>query len=213
MTSLFRDPFSGLSHLIGALLAIIGTSFLLQRSIEEGDLLKMTSYSIFGLSMFLLYLASALYHLIKASPQILLTLQKIDHLMIYFLIAGTYTPFCLLAIKGTLGIVLLTIVWTLAFGGIFLSFYWIHAPRWFSTSIYLIMGWMIVWVIRPIMQTLPTGGLILLLAGGLSYSIGAVIYALKRPNLIPGYFGFHELWHLFVLGGTTCHFFSVFSYT
>jgi hemolysin III len=212
LNQIFRDPFSGLSHLLGAILSLVGLILLLIRAIPEGSPSKIVAFSIFGASMILLYSASATYHLVIGSEKLIRLLRKLDHLMIYFLIAGTYTPYCLLALKGELGIVLLVITWSLAILGFMLAIFWIDAPRWLQAVIYCGMGWSVIFAIKPIYQILPTGSFNLLMLGGGAYTFGALIYAIKRPNLWPNFFGFHELWHLFVIGGTLCHFLSIYIY-
>jgi hemolysin III len=132
--------------------------------------------------------------------------------MIFVLIAGTYTPICLVPLRGAWGWSLFGIVWGMALVGLVLKLFWIQAPRWLSTSIYLLMGWICVIAIYPIVQTVPTGGVIWLAMGGLFYSIGAIIYGIKWPDPFPRVFGFHAIWHLFVLGGSFCHFWMIYSY-
>jgi len=125
--------------------------------------------------------------------------------MIFILIAGTYTPVCLIPLRGGWGWSLFGIVWGFAIAGVFIKLYWMNAPRWLYTGIYLVMGWMVIVAIYPLIKVLPTGALAWLAAGGLFYTVGAVIYAIKRPNLVPGVFGFHEIWHLFVMAGSFSH--------
>jgi hemolysin III len=131
---------------------------------------------------------------------------------IFILIAGTYTPICVLALEGGWRAVLLGLVWTLALCGILLKLLWMDAPRWLSVGLYLAMGWLAVFAASAIFRAIPAGGIAWIIAGGLVYSAGALIYGLKRPNLVPGTFGFHELWHLFVLAGSACHFWVMFHY-
>jgi hemolysin III len=153
-----------------------------------------------------------MYHLLPLPPRGTTILRRIDHAMIFVLIAGTYTPICLIPLRGVLGWILFGVIWGIAIVGIFLALFWNNAPRWLSTLIYLIMGWLIVVAFYPLVQTIPLGGIIWLILGGLCYSVGAVIYALKLPNPVPGIFGFHEIWHIFVMAGGFCHFWAMFHY-
>jgi len=201
-----KDPFSGISHLVGAFLSIAALSVLVTLAALQATAWHVVSFSIYGASMILLYTASALYHLLPLSPKGEKVLRILDHVMIFMLIAGTYTPVCLVPLRGGWGWSIFGVVWGLAFAGIFVSTFWIHAPRWVSTGIYLLMGWVCIVAIYPIIKSLTMEGLAWLVAGGLFYSGGAVVYALKKPNPKPGVFGFHEIWHLFVMAGSFCHF-------
>ncbi len=204
-----KDPVSALSHLLGVILAIIGTIILLQQSNHPMDRLGL---AIFGGSLICLYSASTLYHALDVSAETNLILRKIDHAMIYVLIAGTYTPVCLIALTGAWGTALLIAIWIIAAAGIGLTLLWFDAPRWLTTSIYVLMGWMVVIATVPIQQTLGTTGLLWLIAGGILYTIGAVIYGAKRPNITFAMFGFHEIFHVFVLGGSFCHYILMLKY-
>lgn len=204
-----KDPVSALSHLLGLILAVIGTIILLQQSSHLMDRLAL---AIFGGSLVCLYSASTIYHALDGSAEMNLILRKIDHAMIYVLIAGTYTPVCLIALTGAWGTTLLIAIWTIAAGGIGLTLLWFDAPRWLTTCIYVLMGWLIVIATVPIQQTLGTAGLGWLIAGGVLYTIGAVIYGTKRPNITFAMFGFHEIFHVFVLGGSLCHYILMLKY-
>ncbi|KEI91896.1 PAQR family membrane homeostasis protein TrhA [Clostridium botulinum] len=208
----FRDPVSGLTHLFGAIMSIIGLIVLVNYSIFQDSPLHITVFAIFGASLILLYSASSIYHLVTTSKRSIRILRRIDHSMIYVLIAGSYTPICLLALKGTFGLAMLTIIWTLAIIGILVKNFWFSAPRWISTGFYLIMGWLIVIAIFPLSKTLSIGGLFWLIAGGVAYSIGAVIYGTKRPKIASKYFTFHDIFHIFVLLGSLCHFILMLNY-
>jgi hemolysin III len=205
----FREPISGLTHLIGAILSAAALVGALYAAAGRAGRWRIVSLVIFGLSLILLYSSSAIYHLIKAGPVIIKNLRRLDHAMVYVLIAGTYTPFCLGPLWGRLGFWALAAIWSAALLGACFSILWIGAPRWLATSLYLVMGWAIIALAGPLWQALAPGPLIWLLIGGLLYSLGAVIYVLKRPNPWPGIFGFHEIWHLFVLAGSISHFVSV----
>jgi len=209
-----KDPVSGISHLIGAVLSLIGTVILLYSAYKQNDLTKIVSFFIFGGSMFFLYTSSALYHLFGHSPEEVDVFRKIDHAMIYILIAGTYTPFCLIALKGFWGILILAIIWALAAAGtstVFFKSFWTKVPRWFATGLYMAMGSVIVFFIYPLFQATNIQTVVWLLVGGVFYLVGAVIYAMKKPNLSKD-FGFHELFHIFVLFGTISHFWAIYRY-
>ncbi|NFA60163.1 hemolysin III family protein [Clostridium sporogenes] len=208
----FRDPVSGLTHLFGAIMSIVGLVVLINFSIFQNSPLHVTVFSIFGASLILLYSASSIYHLVTTSEKSIRILRRIDHSMIYILIAGSYTPICLLALKGIFGLVMLTIIWILAIIGILVKNFWFSAPRWISTSFYLIMGWLIIVAIFPLSKTLSTGGLFWLITGGIAYSIGAIIYGTKRPKIFSKYFTFHDIFHIFVLLGSLCHFILMSNY-
>lgn len=204
-----RDPISGLTHLAGAVLAVVGMLVLLLAS-KSGQ--QVVAAAVYGSSLILLYLASSLYHLLPVSPSALNRLRLFDHLMIYVLIAGTYTPICLLALSGKWGIGLLIAIWVLAVFGMATQGLWFKAPRWFSTLIYILMGWMVVVAFVPLYRAVPLPAVIWLIVGGLFYTIGATIYALKRPNFGSRWFGFHEVFHLFVLAGSLSHYWMIARY-
>lgn len=209
-----KDPVSGISHLIGALLSLFGTIFLLYSAYRQNDVAKIVSFFIFGGSMLFLYTSSAIYHLFGHSPEEVDVFRKIDHAMIYILIAGTYTPFCLIALKGAWGIATLSVIWTLGMAGIstvFFKSFWTKVPRRLATSLYVLMGWLSVIIIYPLFKSAGIETVTWLLIGGLFYTVGAAIYAKKKPNLWSG-FGFHELFHIFVLLGTTSHFWCIYKY-
>ena len=205
-----KDPVSGFSHLIGVILAIIGTIILV---INAQDVKEIVCFLIFGITAFVLYSASTIYHLFGAPASEIGYLRKIDHASIYFLIAGTFTPFCALIAKGVLGYSLLIIIWILALAGsstIFLNSFWKHLGRWASTGLYIFMGWIALFMIYP-MRMYPII-ITWIIVGGIFYTIGAAIYATKKPNLFKG-FGFHELFHIFVLLGTISHFIAIYQIT
>ncbi|WP_221800816.1 PAQR family membrane homeostasis protein TrhA [Oceanobacter mangrovi] len=208
-TRLFREPVSGFTHLAGALLAIVALAILCVQAAEHGDIWQQVSFPIFGICMLLMFASSAVYHLVHGSEQRIKRLKRLDHMAIFLMIAGTYTPICLVPLNGPLGWWLFAGVWALAAAGIGLKIFWIHAPRWLSTLIYLAMGWLIVLAINPAMERIPASVLHWLVAGGLFYTIGAIIYACKWPNPWPRFIGFHEIWHLFVMAGVFCHFWAI----
>jgi hemolysin III len=185
---------------------------LVRVALDYGTIWHLVSFSIFGASLVLLYSFSSLYHLLPLSEEGILRMRKLDHIMIFVLIAGSYTPFCLVPLHGPWGWTLFGIVWGSALIGLVIKLFWMHAPRWLSTFIYLLMGWSCVIAIYPLIKTVPTGGMFWLIFGGLIYTVGAVIYAMKWPNFGFKHFGFHELWHLFVMGGSASHFIAVYHY-
>ena len=200
-----REPVNGLTHLAGALLAVVALVILLWIAVDAGKISQVVGFGIFGLSLIALYTASALYHLLPLSPAGVERLRRLDHMMVFVAIAGTYTPVCLIALGGAWGWGLLSAIWALALGGIALKLRWMHAPIWLSTGFYVLMGWTALIAAPALVRTLPARGLAWIIAGGVIYSAGAVIFALERPKLFPGKFGAHELWHLFVLAGSACH--------
>lgn len=212
MLNKFRDPASGLSHLVGAILSIVALVFLLHLAISNRNVWQIVSFSIFGASMILLYSASATYHLVKASEKVIFILRKLDHSMIFVLIAGTYTPLCLTILRGRLGYTLCAIIWTMAIAGIVFKMFFFNAPRWVYTIVYLVMGWIAAVLIGPIFKASGIKAISWLLAGGIFYTIGGVIYGLKKPNIIPNWLGFHELFHIFIILGTFSHFFMVYKF-
>jgi hemolysin III len=206
-----REPFSGLSHLLGAIMAVLATTYMLNNLPSENTGTYLASYLVFGISMFLMFFSSAVYHLMEISEAGIKALKRIDHMAIYVMIAGSYTPFCLVGLEGTLGWQMFALVWGIAAVGILIKIFWLHAPRMFSTLLYLGMGWISLLVYGPLSESLSEGAIAWLVYGGISYTVGAVVYATKWPN-ISKRFGFHELWHIFVLGGAACHFVSIALY-
>ena len=206
MGKFFREPASGFSHLVGALLSVAGLILLLYVAITNRDVWQIVSFSIFGASMILLYSASATYHLVNASERAVRILQKIDHSMIFVLIAGIYTPICLTLLRGRLGYWLLALIWSCAAAGIVMKMFFFDIPRLLYTGVYLIMGWIAVFVIVPLYRAGGPLPLIWLLAGGLFYTAGGIIYAIKKPDILPGWLGFHEIFHIFVILGSAAHY-------
>lgn len=207
-----REPLSGITSLISAGLSIAGLVLMVVAAAHYGTAWHVVSFSLFGASLILLYLASALYHLLPLQERGVNILKRIDHMMIFVLIAGTYTPFCLIALRGALRWSLFGIIWGLCMVGIFNKIFWLHAPRWISVGLYMGMGWVCIFFIFPLAKMLPTGAIFWLALGGLMYTIGAIFYALKWPNFFPKVFGFHELWHLFIMAGSFSHFWAVYRY-
>lgn len=200
-----KDPFSGLSHLIGAALALAGLVFLILNSL--GKPWHLTSFIIYGTTLVVLYMASGLYHSLPVGPRAETALFSIDRAAIYALIAGTYTPICLVALPAGWGYTLFGVVWGLAFLGIAIDIISRRRiPDWLQAVLYLLTGWIALVAIGPLVRSLPLAALGWLLAGSLIYTVGAVICVTDRPRLRPGVFGAHELWHVMVLAGSACHF-------
>ncbi len=200
-----KEPVNTVTHLIGALLSIVAMVFMIIKGVGNGSLMQTTSAVVFGISLTALYTASTVYHWIPSSEKLRGILRRIDHSMIYILIAGTYTPVCLLALKGRLGWTLFGVIWSLALMGIIMKLVWFSAPRWLYTSFYFILGWMAIFFIVPLYKALPLQGFVWLLIGGLMYSIGAVIYGTKSKRIQLSVFGFHEIFHVFILAGSFAH--------
>ncbi len=213
MRRYMREPINALTHLIGAILSLIGTLFLLvsYKNDTAFSITPIASILIFGTSLVLLYTTSGIYHLVKSTDDVLLRLKKLDHSMIFILIAGSYTPFCLLSLTGVWKWSIIITVWTLALVGITLKICWITMPRWLSTFFYIGMGWIALFALKPLYTSLSFGGFLFLALGGVMYTIGGIIYGLKKPNLFKD-FGFHEIFHIFVLLGSACHYWAVLRY-
>lgn len=203
-----KEPGSAITHFIGFLMAFFAATPLLIRAAKAPDPIHLISLTIFAVSMLALYAASTIYHSLNISVKVNRRLRKLDHMMIFVLIAGTYTPVCLIAIGGHTGIWLLTLVWGVALSGILIKAFWITCPKWFSSVLYIGMGWICVLAFTQILNSLSTQAFLWLLAGGIIYTIGGVIYALKVPGFDRRHknFGSHEIFHLFVMGGSICHF-------
>jgi hemolysin III len=193
------------THAVGAALSVAGLVLLILRATHSGDPWRIVSFTIFGSSMVLLYSASTLYHLRGSSP-LRHRFKVLDHAMIYVLIAGTYTPFLLVSLRGGWGWALFGVIWGLAVVGVGFKVYFAGRFRFLSTLIYLGMGWICVIAARPMLERVPAGGLWWLLAGGLAYSLGTIFYLRKGMKY------HHAVWHLFVLAGTACHFMAVYGY-
>lgn len=209
-----REPGSAITHFIGMMLAVFASTPLLIKAAVSDGLTAFVAMTVFMLSMIALYGASALYHSVMVKDRILRVFRKIDHMMIFVLIAGSYTPVCLIVLGGSLGYTLLTVVWTIAIIGMLIKALWITCPKWFSSIIYIAMGWVCLGVFGQLWSTLPHSAFLWLLAGGIIYTIGGVIYALKLPifNNRHRYFGSREIFHLFVMGGSICHFIFMYLY-
>jgi hemolysin III len=208
----FREPFNSISHLAGAALALPASLILIAAGgAGFAGAAKLVSLAVYGLSLFTLFAASGIYHASRASAKVLARLRQFDHAAIYVLIAGTYTPFCLIAFSGFWKWGLLAIIWTLAFAGVIATLFIMGLPRGVTAGIYVGMGWLSVFAAREFMAKLSPFTLGWLVAGGLLYTVGAVIYATKKGSFFSGRLGFHEIWHIFVLLAAIAHFISVAS--
>ena len=207
-----KDPGSAITHFIAMILVLLGAAPMLIKAAREPDTLHLIALSIFLLSMVLLYMASTIYHSLDINENVNRRLRKIDHMMIFILIAGSYTPICLLALKGRTGILLCALVWAVAIFGILIKAFWITCPKWFSSVVYIGMGWLCVLAFSQIFHALSRLAFGWLLAGGIIYTVGGIIYALKVPLFDAKHknFGSHEIFHLFVMGGSACHFVTMF---
>jgi hemolysin III len=200
-----EEKYNIISHAVGFILSIIASVLLVNRAILYGNACHIFSFSLFGASLIILYASSTFYHSVE-KPELRIRLRVIDHASIYILIAGTYTPFTLITLKGATGWVIFSISWGLALTGIILKLLFIGKYSIFSTIMYILMGWVIVFALKPLIHNLPLKGVIWLFSGGISYTIGAILYSLKMIKLN------HAIFHIFVLIGSFCHFMSVFFY-
>ena len=210
LLSKLREPVNGLTHLLAALFAVGGLGLLLY--LGRGSTAKLIALGVYGLSLILMFSTSAAYHSIHAGERTMVLLRKLDHLAIYLLIAGTYTPICLFYLPGAWRTALLVTIWALAAAGMAVKLFIIKAPRWITAGVYLVMGWLGVIAAGEMLSQMPAGALFWLVAGGLFFSVGAVVYITRRPNPYPGRFGFHEIWHIFVVLGAFSHFVIMAAY-
>ncbi len=213
MTITIREPGSAFTHLAGVVLAAAAAVPMLVKAAMSGKSEEILAMAVFMGSMLMLYTASTVYHALTVRGEVLKIFRKLDHMMIFVLIAGSYTPVCMLSLEARQGRILLLVIWGLALTGMSLKAFWVTCPKWFSSVIYIGMGWTCVFVFKDLLRVLSPGAFGWLLAGGIVYTAGGVVYALKLP-LFPQkkYFGNHELFHLFVLGGSICHFICMFCY-
>ena len=209
-----REPGSAITHFIAMMMAVFAaTPLLIKAALSSDGKITLLALGIFCISMILLYAASTIYHTLDLSPQINTILKKLDHMMIFILIAGTYTPICLLVLDRRTGLTLLSLVWGIALVGIIIKAFWVFCPKWVSSLLYIGMGWTCVLAFGKIIGGLTHAEFGWLLAGGIIYTVGGIIYALKLPlfNKKHKNFGSHEIFHLFVMGGSFCHFIVMFS--
>jgi hemolysin III len=211
LSDVFKDPASGLIHLASAAAALAGAIALWYASPPVRA--RQAALLVYGLSLFVLFSASAVYHLVRTSPRRELLLRRFDHTAIFLLIAGTYTPVCVVVLTGWFAAALLAAIWALAAAGILIHLVFIEkVSRWLSISLYAVMGWLGIVGVVPLARALPLGGMAWLVGGGIVYTAGALVYASKKLNFLPGRFGFHEVWHLFVSAAAACHFVFVARY-
>lgn len=201
-----NEVLNAVTHGIGVILSVIALIFLVQKGLEAGGALKITSYTVYGVSLILLYLSSTLYHSFTFT-RARYVFRIIDHSSIFLLIAGTYTPYTLITIGGKLGVFLTTLIWTIAFLGVLYKTIWFKKFQGLSLWLYIAMGWISLFFMHYLYQGLGTSGFLWLLAGGLSFTVGALFYRLKHIKFM------HVVWHLFVMSGTICMFFSIYLYT
>ena len=209
-----KDPGSAITHFIGMLMAMFAATPLILRAMRAPDTVHVISLSIFIVSMILLYAASTTYHTFDLSERTNKILKKLDHCMIFVLIAGSYTPICLIVLHGRTGLMLLALVWSIAILGIIFKLCWVTCPKWVSSVLYIAMGWVCVLAFTQILNSLPAAAFNWLLAGGIIYTVGGIIYALKLPifNAHHKYFGSNEIFHIFVMAGSICPFIMMFEY-
>ena len=207
-----REPASAITHFIAMVLAIIGLVPAILKALSHLNTLGVWSIIIFMCSMILLYASSATFHGINKSGKVLEYFQKLDHMMIFVLIAGTYTPVCFLVVEGFAGQCLLVAVWALAVIGIIIKAFWIKCPKWFSSVIYIGMGWTCLACFKQILAALETKTFVWLLIGGIIYTLGGIVYSLKIPGFDETHknFNTHDIFHLFVMGGSLCHFIFIY---
>ncbi len=202
----FKDPVSGLTHLAGMAMGVVGLVYLLS---VGGTGIVTAPVAIYGVSLVLLYAASSTYHLLHVSPAVRARLRLLDHSMVSVFIAGSYTPFCLIGLQGSIGTAVLVAIWSMAALSLIKSFLWINSPRWVTAGIFVAMGWLVVVAAVPLAEAVSLDVFLLILGGGLAYTVGAAIYAKKWPNPWPPTFGFHEIWHLFVMLGSGLHYVAI----
>ena len=209
-----KDPGSAITHFIGMLMAVFAAVPLIIKATHEPSPIYVVSIAIYAASLILLYAASTTYHTFDRSEKVNTILKKIDHMMISVLIAGSYTPICLLVLGGKLGIILLAIVWSIAIAGILIKAFWVYCPKWVSSVLYIGMGWTCVLAFTQLLNSMSPAAFGWLLAGGLIYTAGGIIYALKLPifNMKHKDFGSHEIFHLFIMGGSICHFVVMYAF-
>ena len=208
-----REPINSITHLTGAILSAIALAAMLIKVVStNGSVISILSVTIFGISLILLYTTSGTYHEIISNENVISVFKKLDHSMIFVLIAGSYAPFCLISIGATVGFTMFAIMITLAIAGIIFKLCWFHCPSWVDSLMYIGMGWVALFMIKPLSAILPSISLFLLIFGGVLYTIGGVIYAVRSPKLKIGNWGFHEIFHIFILLGSLSHFLCVFCY-
>lgn len=214
MNAKFREPINAFTHLFGAIISILALILMIDKVLNSNINLSLGLISsiIFGISLILLYSASTIYHSVIGSKKTIAILRRLDHSMIFILICGTYMPFCLLALTGKSRIIFTSIIILLTICGVAFKMFWFNCPRLLSTLIYIGMGWFSIFMISPLYHAISLAGVIWLVLGGISYTIGGVIYGIKPKFLEFKYLGFHEIFHIFILIGSLCHFISIYFY-
>ena len=207
MLKKLREPVNGLTHFFAAIAAFIGAVVLVVVGWDSFG--KTLALTIYGVSLVLLFGSSAAYHMVKAKPKLLKLLRKVDHSAIYLLIAGTYTPFCAIMFDGFWRWGMLATIWSLAVIGVVVKMFIINVPRWLNAGVYIMMGWLCIAAIGEMLRVLPPWALTWLLIGGVTYTLGAFVYITKIMNFWHGKFGFHEVWHIFVILGALAHFIAI----
>ncbi len=206
-----NERFNTVSHLFGACFALLGAGLLITQAAEQGDPWKIVGMSVYGASLIMLFTTSSLHHGLDGSPRLNEALRTLDYDSVFFLIAGTITPLVLVLVRNTYGWTVLGAVWAIAVLGIVLRSVWRRVPKYITNTLYITLGWLTVALIGGDV-TLPIGALVLMAAGGLIYSVGFVVFVIEKPNVRPGVFGFHELWHLMVLIAAALHYLLMYFY-
>ncbi|PEZ04332.1 hemolysin [Bacillus sp. AFS018417] len=213
MNSYVREPVNAFTHFGGAILSFVALlAMLVKVSINMPSVTTISAVILFGVGMMILYAASTVYHMVVANDRVIYFFRKLDHSMIFVLIAGTYAPFCLITLQDDKGLLLFILVYATAVCGIIFKMFWFSCPRWLSTSVYLLMGWLIIFFFAPLSENLSVNGLVLLILGGVFYTIGGFIYGAKPKWLEFKNMGHHEIFHIFVLLGSLAHFLCVYFY-
>ena len=208
-----REPINSITHFVGAGLSFIALiAMLVKVAISDPSVISILSVTIFGISLTLLYATSGTYHGIISTEKVIKFFQKLDHSMIFVLIAGSYAPFCLISIGNKFGFTMFLIMITLAIVGIIFKLCWFNCPCWVDSVMYIGMGWIALFMIKPLAAILPGISLFWLVLGGILYTIGGIIYATKSKKLTIGNWGFHEIFHIFILIGSLSHFICVYTY-
>jgi hemolysin III len=207
-----REPANALTHLLGSLLSLVALVVLVHIGLDAGNSRVLIGLSIYGVSQLALYTASTLHHALRRSPAVMELLLRLDCILVFVYIAGSYTPVCLIALQHGWRWGLLGLIWAVALGGLVMKVLWLHGPVWISTTLYIAMGWIALAVIPVLLQAVPSVGLGWFASGGIIFTIGALFFVLDRPWPYPGVFESHAIWHLCVLGGSCCCFWAIVRY-
>ena len=209
-THVTDEIFNSASHLVGAIFSLLAISILIVKSSVAGKPWHIISFSIYGSSLLFVFIASTLHHGLNSSKKIESILKLFDYFAIFPLIAGTYTPLCLILLKNSIGWTIFGVVWALAITGLTIKAIFPEIPKWVTNTVYISMGWIGAVIVIPLYSIIGLPGLFFLAFGGFFYSTGFVIFYIEKPNSIPGKFGFHEIWHIFVILGALSHFFMMY---